>query len=134
MPSWRIPITILRSLLAIALALAAVVVINQLGGELAEWIGLPPGGDGRLAWDLGWVIASGTAAIWVTARVAPCAPRGHAGVSFVLLLAATVWAVFEMGADFPWWFCAGLALALPLEGWLGLKLALRGRSGNRTPA
>ncbi len=134
MPYWRTLTTMLRSLLAITLAVVAVVLVNQAGGWLAEALEFPTGGDSRLAWDLGWVIASGTAAIWVTARVAPCAPRGHALVSFVLLLAAVVWAVFEIGADFPWWFCAGLVLALPLEGWLGVKLALRGRSDNRKPA
>ena len=134
MSYWQKSITILRSLLAIALAAVAVVLVNQAGGWLAEWLGLPPGGNGRLAWDLGWVIASGTAGIWVTARTAPCAPRGHALVSFVLLLAAAVWAVLEMGADFPWWFCAGLVLALPLEGWLGTRLALRGRRRSATPA
>ncbi|WP_226467495.1 hypothetical protein [Luteimonas panaciterrae] len=130
MPSWRIPITILRSLLAIALALAAVVVINLLGGELADWFGLPPGGDGRLAWDLGWVIASGTAAIWVAARAAPRAPRGHALAFFVMLLAAAVWGVVRMGGDYPGWFCAGLVLTLPLQGWVGMKLALLGRRGS----
>lgn len=127
MPSWRILITILRSLLAIALALAAVVAINQLGGELADWLGLPPGGDGRLAWDLGWVIASGTAAIWVVTRAAPCAPRGHALAFFVMLLATVVWGVVRMGGDYPGWFCAGLVLTLPLQGWVGMKLALLGR-------
>lgn len=134
MPYWRRLITMLRSPLTIALAAVAVLLVNQVGGWLAEWLGLPPGGDGRLAWDLGWVIASGTAAIWVTARTAPCAPRGHALVSLVLLSAAAVWAVFEMGADFPWWFCAGLVLALPLEGWLGTRLALHERRRNGAPA
>ncbi len=55
---------------------------------------------------------------------------GHALAFFVMLLAAAVWGVVRMGGDYPGWFCAGLVLTLPLQGWVGMKLALLGRRGS----
>jgi len=48
----------LRSLLAMAAAWVVVVLVNLLCGNLADATGLPPAGDGRLAWDLDVVQAA----------------------------------------------------------------------------
>jgi len=48
----------LRSPLAMAAAWVVVVLVNLPGGNLADTTGLPPPGDGRLAWDLGVVQAA----------------------------------------------------------------------------
>ena len=60
---------LLRSCLALVLGIAALPVVNLLGGWLAQVLRLPPGGTGRLAWDLGWLAASGVAMVARIARL-----------------------------------------------------------------
>ena len=67
---------------------------------------------------------SGVAGTWVAVRLAPCAPRLHALAFFLLVLLMDGYAVAALGADFPLWFSAGLLLTLPLQVWLGARLAL----------
>lgn len=43
---------VLRSVLALALAAVAVPLVNLAGGEFADLLQLPRGGDARLAYDL----------------------------------------------------------------------------------
>lgn len=124
----------LGSLLAMSAAVFALVAINLLGGTLAAWLGFPPGGTGRLTWDLAWAIASGTAAIAIATYCAPAAPRRHALVCFAALSIAAVYAVMQLGDDFPPWFCAGLLLSLPLQGWLAARWALKLKNRTRSPA
>ena len=122
--AWHhLPLRALRSLLAFTIAGIALVALSGAGGEAAPWVGLPRGGDLRLGWDLAWLGAGGILAFALVARLAPCAPRGHALGLLAILLAAGLWAVATMGGDFPAWFCAGLVGLLPLQCWLGLRLA-----------
>lgn len=116
------------------LAAAAFVATNWSGGELAARLGLPPGGDARLGWDLGWTVAAGAVALWIVARWAPMAARAQALLAWLLLAAATVWAVVELGGEFPSWFCAGLLLALPLLGWWGWRWGGRPQLGAKRRA
>jgi hypothetical protein len=116
---------ILHSLLAMAAAAAVLVLVNLAGGEVARWLGLAPGGNARLGWDLAWTIAGGIAAIATAARCAAAAARGHALACLGLLGLATVYAVVQLGGDFPRWFNAGLVLSLPLQGWLGMRWGVR---------
>jgi hypothetical protein len=118
---------VLHSLLAMALALVVVVAVNQVGGVMAGLMGLPAGGEGRLAWDLGWVCAAGVLATWAAVRLAPAAPRAHAVVLFVIFLVVDVLAVVRLGDEWPRWFSAGALLSLPLQVWLGACWGLRGR-------
>lgn len=122
------------SLLAMSAAMFALVAINLIGGTLAPWLGFPPGGTGRLAWDLAWTIAGGIAAIATATYCAPAAPRRHALICFVALLIAAVYAVTQLGGDFPPWFCIGLLLSLPPQGWLGAKWALKLKNQTLLPA
>lgn len=124
----------LGSLLAMSAAVFALVAINLIGGTLAPWLGFPPGGTARLAWDLAWAIAGGIAAIATATFCAPAAPRRHALVCFAALLIAAVYAVLQLGEDFPRWFCAGLLLSLPLQGWLGARWALKLKNQTLLPA
>lgn len=114
-----------RSLLALLLAFAVAVLANWAGGELADATGFPSGNDTRLAWDLAWVCIGGVLAAWSVVKLAPAAPRAHAGVLFALALAIHVAAVAQLGEDWPRWFSAGLLLALPLQILLGAWWALR---------
>ncbi|QWF19062.1 hypothetical protein [Lysobacter capsici] len=125
---------ILGSLLAMSAAVFALVAINLVGGTLAPWLGFSPGGAVRLVWDLAWAIAGGIAAIATASWCAPAAPRRHALVGFAALLIAAVYAVLQLGGDFPPWFCAGLLLSLPLQGWLGASWALKLKNQALLPA
>lgn len=118
------------SLLVWALAAAAFVAANRCGGALAAWLGLPPGGAGRLGWDLAWTLAAAAWALWLLARWAPRAARAQALLAWALLAALAVWAVTTLGGEFPLWFDAGLLLALPVLGWLGWRWGSR-RDANR---
>lgn len=117
----------LRSLFALVSAFVVVVLINLGGGELADKTGFPDGGEARLAWDLGGVFIAGVFAAWMAVKLAPRAPRAHAAVFFVLVLAVAVSAVIQLGGDWPRWFSAGILLAVPLQVGLGAGWALRGR-------
>lgn len=121
----------LRSSLAMALAFVVVVVVNQGGGELAELAGFPGGGEARLAWDLAWVFIAGALAAWTVARLAPRAPRMHAIAWLALMLAVAAYAVVQLGDDWPRWFSIGVLLGPPLQAWLGVRWALRGRRRRR---
>ncbi|WP_101927486.1 MULTISPECIES: hypothetical protein [Luteimonas] len=123
-----------RTALALALGFVAVVLVNLAGAWLASALGLADGGHRRLAWDLAIVCLAGVAGAWVVVRRAPRAPRGHALAFFVLALALDTIAVVQLGHGMPLWFSAGVLLTLPLQVWLGLRLALRGRADAATSA
>ncbi len=116
----------LRSLLAMVLAWVAVFAVNWGGAVLADVIRLGQG-SARLAWDLFWVFCAGTAAAWVVVRLAPRAPVVHAWVFFAMALVVDVVGVAQMWGELPHWFSLGVLLALPLQVWLGARLALRMR-------
>lgn len=115
-----------RSLLALAAAFAVFALANVAGGELADRTGFPEGNDARLGWDLAWVFIAGVVAAGTAVKLAPRAPRAHAVALFLLMLAICVLAVWQLGGDWPRWFSAGLLLTLPLQAWLGARLATRG--------
>lgn len=123
----RVPLLVLRSLLAIALAFPVLSLVSLAGGALADLTGFPDAGEGRLVWDLGWVFIAGVLAAWMVARLAPRAPRLHAAIFFVLMLVISGVAVARLGGDWPRWFGAGILLTLPLQVGLGVWLGLRGR-------
>ena len=119
----------LRPLLQItavlAAALACLPVLNWMGGTLAAALQLPPGGNPRLAWDIGWLLVSLFAAVWLPAQHPPLWPRGIALFMTSLMMAAAVWAAWTMGADFPTWFCAALLIGLPLVATAAITLGRR---------
>jgi hypothetical protein len=129
----RVPLLVLRSLLAIALAFSVLSLANLAGGALADMTKFPDAGEGRLAWDLGWVFIAGVLAAWTVAKLAPRAPRLHAAVFFVLMLVISMVAVAQLGGDWPRWFSAGILLTLPLQVWLGFWLSLPGRKHAEKP-
>ncbi|HEU0152220.1 MAG TPA: hypothetical protein VFQ84_02615 [Arenimonas sp.] len=113
------------SLLLVAAALASVPAINWIGGELAAALRLPPGGTPRLAWDLGWLLLSAWVAVFSVARWSPLWPRGLALALGGLLFAASVWAAWNMGGDFPGWFVTGVLVGTALAATWGLHASLR---------
>jgi hypothetical protein len=120
--AWRA----LRTLLAMLAAFAVVEVINMGGSRLGDVLEVP-GSEVRLAWDLAWVFIAGLLATFAVVLLAPAAPGAHALAFFVLALVVDVVAVVLLGQDWPRWFSAGLLLSLPLQVWLGWRLALRVR-------
>lgn len=119
----------LRSLFAVGAGLAVVPLINLAGGALSDLTGFPAAGEGRLAWDLGWVFVAGALAAWTVTKLAPRAARAHAHAVafFALMLGVSVVAVARLGEDWPRWFSAGILIALPLQVGLGTWWALRSR-------
>jgi hypothetical protein len=81
-------------------------------------------GEVRLAWDLGWTILGGIAATAFAARYAPMWPYAHGGVVWVLIAAASVFAAWDLGSDYPFWFVVTLLVSLPVQAigiWLGAR-------------
>lgn len=130
-PRWKIA---LRSVLALALAIAAIPVVNLAGAWISDHLlGLPPGGTLRLAVDLFWVSVAGVAGAWLMVSVAAVAKTAHAWVLFALYLAVDLRGATAMWDDFPRWFVVGVVALLPLQVWLGWWLAMRkGSRGPRT--
>lgn len=112
----------LRSCLALALGIAALPAVNLFGGWLAQVLRLPPGGMGRLAWDLGWLAASGVVMVALATALATRHRAAQAWLAFVLLALGLGWAVAMLADDFPRWFTALVVLTLPLQAWLGWRL------------
>ena len=119
------PSVVLRSLLALALAIVAVPLVNLAGGELAALLQLPPGGDARLAYDLLWVCLAGVAGSALMVGVAAVAKTAHAWALFVLYLALDLYVTVVAWDDFPRWFTLACLLTLPLQMWLGWWLVLK---------
>lgn len=117
------PSIALRSLLALALAVIAVPLVNLAGGELAALLRLPPGGGARLAYDLLWVCLAGVAGSALMVGVAAVAKTAHAWVLFALYLALDLYVTVMAWDDFPRWFTLACLLTLPLQVWLGWWLA-----------
>lgn len=119
------PSVVLRSLLALALAIVAVPLVNLAGGELAALLQLPPGGDARLAYDLLWVCLAGVAGSALMVGVAAVAKTAHAWALFALYLALDLYVTVVAWDDFPRWFTLACLLTLPLQVWLGWWLVVK---------
>lgn len=110
---------ILRSVLALALAIIAIPLVNLAGGEWAAAMDLPLRGDARLAYDLVWVFLAGLVGSALMVGVAAVAKAAHAWAIFVLYLALDAYVTMIAWHDFPRWFSLACLLTLPLQVWLG---------------
>ncbi len=126
----------LRSVLALALAVVAIPVVNLAGAWLSDHaFGLPSGGSVRLGVDLFWVFMAGLTGTWLMVRTAAAAKTAHAWALFAVYLVADLHGAITMGSEFPRWFVFGFIGLLPLQVWLGWWLAwgraarARARSG-----
>jgi len=116
--------TVVLSVLCVVVALFVLGMVSGAAGWIAPWIGLGDGGQPRLAWDLGWTILGGLAATAFAARYAPTRPYLHGGVVWAVIAAASAYAAWDLGSDFPFWFVLVLLLSLPLQAagiWLGAR-------------
>jgi len=116
---------VLRSLLALALAIIAIPLMNLAGSALAAPLKLPPGGDARLAYDLLWVFLAGFVGSALMVGVAAVAKTAHAWAIFALYLVLDVVVTVLAWDDFPLWFTLACVLTLPLQVWLGWWLAFK---------
>jgi hypothetical protein len=112
-------IIVLRSVLALALAIIAIPLVNLAGGEWATAMDLPLRGDARLAYDLVWVFLAGLVGSALMVGVAAVAKTAHAWAIFVLYLALDAYVTMIAWHDFPRWFSLACLLTLPLQVWLG---------------
>lgn len=114
---------VLRSLLALALAIIAIPLVNLAGSEVAALLGLPPGGDARLGYDLLWVFLAGLVGSALMVGVAAVAKTAHAWAIFAIYLGLDAYVTVVAWNDFPRWFTLACLLTLPLQVWLGWWLA-----------
>lgn len=115
--------SVVLSVLSVVVALFVLGMVSGAGGWIAPWLGLGEG-EVRLAWDLGWTILGGVAATAFAARYAPKWPYAHGGVVWVLIAAASVYAAWDLGSDYPFWFVVTLLVSLPVQAvgvWLGAR-------------
>lgn len=115
--------TVVLSVLCVVVALFVLGMVSGAGGWIAPWLGLGES-EVRLAWDLGWTILGGVAATAFAARYAPKWPYAHGGVVWVLIAAASVYAAWDLGSDYPFWFVVTLLVSLPVQAvgvWLGAR-------------
>ena len=125
-------IVVLRSVLALALAIAAIPLVNLAGGELATLMRLPPGGDARLGYDLLWVFLAGLVGSALMVGIAAVAKTAHAWTIFAIYLVLDVYVTMVAWDDFPRWFSLACLLTLPLQVWLGWWLVCgRGVRGEK---
>jgi hypothetical protein len=118
----------LRALASLAVLLAGVACVpalNTAGGALASALGFAAGGTLRLAWDLGWLLLSVFAAVWLPARWSPLWPRGLALGLSIVLVGAVAWAAWTMGGDFPRGFVAALVVGAPVAAAAAMVIAAR---------
>lgn len=116
--------TVVLSVLCVVVALFVLGMVSGAAGWIAPCIGLGDGRQPRLAWDLGWTILGGLAATAFAARYAPTLPYLHGGVVWAVIAAASAYAAWDLGSDFPFWFVLVLLLSLPLQAagiWLGAR-------------
>jgi hypothetical protein len=116
------------SVLSVVVALFVLGMVAGAGGWVAPWVGLSDSSPLRLAWDLGWTVLGGVAAIAFASRYAPAWPYVHGGVVWAVIASASVYAVWSLGSDYPFWFVLTLLVSLPFQAvgaWLGARYRLR---------
>lgn len=118
--------TLLFSVLAVSGALLALALVTSVASWLPPLLG-STGGQLQLAWDLAFTVLGGVAAVGFAAWYAPAWPQLHGAALWLLVAAASVWAAWDMGNDFPRWFVLLLLLSLPVQLAVGLAIGRRRR-------
>lgn len=117
--------TAFLSLLAVVGALLALALVTTVASWLPPLLGLHPDSAVQLVWDLAFTVLGGIAAVGFAAYYAPCWPRLHGSAIWLLIAGASLWAVWDMGSEFPRWFVVLLALFLPVQLLAGLAIGAR---------
>lgn len=127
-----------RSLVAVVVGFAVVVLVNFVGGLLLESLfleartagGVPLTAPAQGA-DLVMLFLAGLAGAFVVVLMAPRAPWVHALVFGLISFAVDFLTVVDVLAGMPLWYKVILLVSLPVQVWLGAKLALvlRARTG-----
>lgn len=119
--------TIFLSLLALIGALLALTLVSSAAGWLPSLLGMTPGSEAQLGWDLAFTVLGGIAAIAFATYYAPCWPRAHGTSIWSLLVLGAGYGLWMMGGDFPQWFVIGLLVSLPVQllvgWWFGRRAA-----------
>ncbi|MBD9480442.1 hypothetical protein [Pseudoxanthomonas sp. PXM02] len=114
---------VLRSVIALVLAIIAIPLVNLAGSELAALMDLPPGGDARLGYDLLWVFLAGLVGSVLMVGIVAVAKTAHAWAIFAIYLGLDIYVTVVAWDAFPRWFSLACLLTLPLQVWLGWWLA-----------
>jgi hypothetical protein len=133
-PSHARILSLLQSVLAIALGVVAVMIVNLPAASIVEPLfpgsldpdGLPLTAPAQALF-LPILFLAGLAGALVVVLVAPRAPVGHAVVFGLLALVGDIAIVAEYAGIWPLWFAALVVLTVPPQVWLGAVLGLRAR-------
>jgi hypothetical protein len=133
-PSYARVLPLLQSVLAIALGVIAVMIVNLPAASIVESLfpgslgpdGMPLTAEAQGAL-LPIIFLAGMAGAFVVVLVAPRALVGHAVVFGALALVGDIAVVAEYWGMWPLWFSALVVLTVPPQIWLGAVLGLRVR-------
>jgi len=133
-PFYARMLPLLQSVLAIALGVVAVMIVNLPAASIVEALfpgsldadGLPLTAPAQALF-LPILFLAGVAGAFVVVLVAPRAPIGHAVVFGLLALVGDIAVVVEYAAIWPLWFAAPVVLTVPPQIWLGALIGLRAR-------
>lgn len=123
----------LRTLIALALGIAAIEAVHFAGGRLLPGAYAPPGAGSLAGALLGLMLLAGIAGTFVTVLVARHRPWLHATIFLAMMLALDAAAAVGVFAEREAWFKVLMLASLPLQAWLGAKLALRAWPQPATP-
>lgn len=111
--------TVFLSVVALVGALLALALVTSAGGWLPSLVGLHPGSEAQLVWDLAFTVLGGIAGIAFATYYAPCWPRSHGFSIWTLLLLGAGYGLWMTDGDFPRWFVISLPASLPVQLLLG---------------
>lgn len=131
--------TVIRSIVAILAGLFIVIALSLTVDEVMHSTGIIPRGPMWNPWHnllaLAYRLAITVEAGWVTARIAPKAPIGHAlALGTIGTVAGLAGVVMTWSLNYgPHWYSIALAATALPACWLGGRIALR-RAGVSRPA
>lgn len=111
--------TAFLSIVALIGGLLALALVSSAGGWLPSLLGITPGSEAQLGWDLAFTALGGIAGIAFATYYAPCWPRSHGFSIWSLILLGAGYGLWTMAGDFPRWFVIGLLASLPVQLLLG---------------
>lgn len=114
----------LRTLVAIVLGFAAIDLMHLAGSRLFPAAYSPPGAGSWLPLFLVLMLLAGIAGTFVMVLVSRHRPWLHALVFLAIMLALDISALLDVFAGRDLWFKAFMLLSLPLQAWVGARLAL----------
>lgn len=125
----------LRTVVAIVLGIVAIDVVHLVGSRLVPAAYDSPGAGPWVGIFIALMLLAGAAGTFVAVLVSRHRPWLHMAIFLMIMLALDIVAVLGEFAGHDPWFKAFILVALPLQAWIGGKLALLAwPQASRSPA